>query len=426
VFGSAPAVFAVRSDLIGVMKASGGPLVGGRRIDRSLSWFLVTEVTIVCMLMVATTLVIRSFILVTTADLGFERDRVFSLDYERPVKGDRLVSRTIAASTLRAELLARARSVPGVADAAISVNGSPPLSGGSVRYSIIIPGFGETRDDDMLETRMVTPEYFKVMGLRLLSGRAFEPSDRAGAPLVMLINDVAARRFFPNRNPVGEVVTFRGPTTIIGVSQAVHFGGPEADVRPEMYTPADQERAVGPSDSGSLVVRTSGNPREVAAGVRDAIKPALGSVAPSQAQFIDDFFRRLTAGRRFNAGVMAALGSVAMILGIIGVYGTMEFLVTRQAREIGVRLALGASRVRIMRSVLGRALRKVTIGLALGLIGARMTSNAFVSFVFGIRPSDPFIYAEVASFIAFVGIATALVPALRAASLDPNEALRSE
>lgn len=123
---------------------------------------------------------------------------------------------------------------------------------------------------------MVTPDYFRVMDIQLVRGRLFQPSDRAGAPLAMLINDVAARRFFQDRDPIGQVVTFRGPTIVIGVLRGFHFEGPEADVRPAMYTSIDQEPFSGTMTSGSLVVRTSRDPRVLAASIREAIRPALG------------------------------------------------------------------------------------------------------------------------------------------------------
>jgi ABC-type antimicrobial peptide transport system permease subunit len=192
-----------------------------------------------------------------------------------------------------------------------------------------------------------------------------------------------------------------------------------------MYTVADQERERGPTDFGSLVIRANRSPQEVAAAVRDAIRPTLG-VEPGQAQFVDDFFRRMTSARRFNAGVMAALGFIAIALGIIGVYGTMAFLVTRQFRDIGLRLALGASRARIVREVLCTALRRVALGMTMGLACAWLGSNVLRSFVFGIRPTEPSVYAEVASLITLIGLVAAIVPALRAAQLDPGEALRRE
>jgi putative ABC transport system permease protein len=428
VFASAPAWLAARSDLISVMKASGGPLIGGRRVDRPLAAFLVAEVTAVCILLVAATLVIRSFVLITTADLGFDRRNVFTIGYQRSVKEIPPAARSIAAAALRSELLARARSVPGVTDAAISTNGLVPLAGGGVTYSLVIPGVGDTGLDGMLETRFVTPEYFRVMGMRLLQGRLFDARDRSGAPPVMLVNDVAASRFFPGRNPVGQVVIFRGPTTIVGVLRGVHFNGPEADVRPEMYLPTDQERfrEIMETDSGSLVVLASRNPREVAGAVREAIRPTLGGVIPKEAPLIDDYFRRLTSGRRFNARLMASLGFVALLLGFVGVYGTMAFLVARQSREIGLRLALGASPARIMVSVFRKALRPVLLGIAVGLAGAWGASHAFRSFVFGIQPTDPGVYAEVAGALTLACLVATLVPAIRASRVDPLETLRRE
>jgi putative ABC transport system permease protein len=425
VFATAPAWLTVRADLLDRLKAAGGPLISGRHVDRWLGAFLVAELAVVSVLLVATTLAVSSFILIAKSDLGFDRQNLMTIDYERVFDGGSDASRSIAVATFRRNLLNQVQSVPGVASAAISTNGTVPMSGGGVRYSIVIPGVGETLGEDLLETRTVTPDYFRTMDMQLARGRLFTPDDRAGAPPVMLINEVAAQRFFPDRDPVGQVVTFRGPTTIVGVLHAVRFDGPEAAYRPEMYIPADQERLRGAREFGSLIVRANRNPRQVAAAVRDAIRPAIGT-EPAEAQFVDDFFHRLTAGRRFNAGVMAVFGVIAVALAAIGIHGTMAFLVARQVPAIGLRLALGASPSRILRSVMSSALRRVGLGVAIGLAAAWATSSAITSFVFGIRPTDPYAYAAVISIVALVSAIAAIVPAIRAARLDPSTALRRE
>jgi putative ABC transport system permease protein len=382
---------------------------------------------------VATTLVVTSFILITTADLGFDRQNVMMLWYRRSLKEVATADRPAAAAAVRADLLDRAKSVPGVSNVAIA-NAGPPLSGDSLGARISIPGFGTTKGNDV-ESRAVSPDYFRVMGMQLIRGRLLQASDRAGAPLVMLINDDAARRFFPDRDPVGQVVTYRDQMTIVGVLKGVRFKGPEADVRPEVYTPLDQEpyhdvgvgSRDGPITVGGLLVRTTRDPRALAPAVREAIGPALGG-EPDQTLtlFVDDYFRRLTAVRRFNAGLMATFGFIAVAIGAIGVYGTMAFLVAQQVRAIGLRMALGATPSDVTRSVLWNALQRVGLGVGIGLAGALAVSKVFASFIFGIRPTDPTVYVAVGGFLAVVGFAAALVPALRAARLDPLVALRHE
>ena len=428
-FSSAPAWLVRRDNPLQYLKAGSGAIIGDRRRYRALSAFLVADLAFVCVLLTATALVVTSYVLITTADLGFDRQNVMRLSYRRSIAGVGADDRPAAARTLREEVLQRARSVAGVTAAAVITNSTAPLSGGGVRYSITIPGVGETTRDDMLDTRMVTPDYFQVMDMRLIRGRTFSPTDEAGAPLVMLINDVAARQFFPGRDPVGQVVEFRGPTTIVGVLRGVRARGPETEVRPEMYTPADQEDPHylrEPITSGTLVVRLNRQAPSLAAAVREAIRPALGGSEPGPPEFMDDDFRRLTAGRRFNAAVMVAFGLIAAAIGAIGVYGAMAFDVAQQIRVIGLRMALGASRSDVRRVVIWNALKRVTLGTCIGLAGAWVVSSALESFVFGIRPTAPAVYLAVGSFLAFIGLAASLGPALRAARLDPLSALRHD
>jgi len=423
VFGSAPAWLAARSDLLGVMKGA-RLVIGDRRRDRWLRAFLALDAAFVCTLLVATTLMVTSFVLVSTADLGFERQNVMMVNYGRSLNGVAEVDRPAAAAALRADLLNRVTSLPGVVAAAISIDGAGPLSGASVRYGLTVPGTAAT-DDDTFEGAIVTPDYFRVMGMRLVSGRLLQPSDGADAPHVMLLNDVAARRLFPTGDALGQVVTFRGPTTVVGVLHGVH--DPEADVRPAMFIPADQEppHVVPGRDllHGVLLVRTREDPRRLSAAVRDAVRAVAGS-EPGSPRFLDDLFRRATVTRRFNAGVMSIFGVIAIGIGAIGVYGTMAFFVAQRVRAIGLRMAIGAPPARVMRSVLGEAMTRVCAGIGAGLVGAWACSRALASFVFGIGPSDPRVYAGVAALLTVVGLAGAYLPARRAARLDPIAALR--
>jgi hypothetical protein len=388
------------------------------------------------MLLVASTLVVTSFVLIATADLGFDRRNVMSIWFQRSLDGVPRPDRAAAVATFRANLLDHARSVAGVTHAAISSVGAP-MAGSRTGVRLAIPGFGQTEGGDV-DIRHVTGQYFDVMGMRVIRGRLFDASDTSGSTPVMVINDVAARRFFRDEDPIGQIVSYQhpppGPTMIIGIVQGTLADGPEGEVRPEVYTLLDQElyrditlpSSADPITVGGLLVRTAGDPRRLSARVREAIEPVLLGREPQATQYVDDYFWRATAGRRFNAGLMATFGLIAVAIGAIGVYGTMAFFVARQVRSIGLRMALGASPSHVRRAVLSDALRRVGLGVAVGLLGAWLMSGALKSVVFGIRPTNGTTYVAVALFLVLVGFIAALIPALRASRLDPLAALREE
>jgi putative ABC transport system permease protein len=424
VFSCLPAWFAAKNDLMSALKSSAAS-AGGRARQLALRSFLMANLAFVSVLLVIAALVVTSYVSVTTADLGFDPRNVMRVGYSRSLKQVPPSARFAAAASLRAEVLRIVNDIEGVEGAALSLNASAPMSGGSVRYSLTIPGHGEVKGEDALETNMVSPEYFAVMGMEVVRGRAFDETDRLGSPAVMVINDVAARRFFGTRDPVGQVVTFRAPTTIIGVLRGVRFDGPENDIRPAMYIPIDQETFRGDVAFGTVVVRTSGDPRTKAAQVNAALRAVLGTDL-QQPRFIDDDFSRVTATRRFNAGVMGVFGLVALMIGAIGIYGTMSFFVAQQVRSVGVRMALGASRGMVLRSVLQDAFTLVAFGVGAGLAISWGISSSLESFVFGVQATDPRLYVAVAGFLVLTATLAALRPALRAARMDPLVALRHE
>jgi ABC-type antimicrobial peptide transport system permease subunit len=264
------------------------------------------------------------------------------------------------------------------------------------------------------------------MGVRLERGRIFTDADRLGAPSVAIVYDVAARRFFAGSDPVGQVVTFAGPTTIVGVVSGTHVQGPEAAVQPELYVPLSQRLPVEGGAYGDLVIRVATLTPDVQARVSAAIAPVLQGGKSSEAMSIDTLFEKLTAQRRFTASVLSVFGLVAAVIAAIGIYGVIAFLVSQQTREIGLRMALGASSQSVLMAVLGRAARYVAIGVVIGLAGAWAMSGLFTSLVFGVTPTDPRVYLSAAAFLLVVALVAALAPARRAARIDPLVALRAD
>ena len=423
-FGLLPAWHAMRADLVSVMKDGSAGVIGGRGRVRWMRALLGAEVAVVVTVLVAMALFVTSFIRIVRADMGFDRNNVVGFDVNRRLDQVPDDQRLAAADATAADLIERVSAVPGVVSAAL-VDGGLPLSGGSSRYSVKIDGYGETRGGDMLELRGVTAGYVETLGMRLLDGRSFEATDRAGSPLVALINEEAARRFYGGR-AVGRTFEFRGRTTVVGIVADSRLSGPEVAVRPELYVPLTQNDTRSSSLSGTLVVRTGRSPEAVVPAVQEAMRQLLGGATPPAPTYVRESFEKLTASRRFNAGVMAVFGAVALLIGVSGIYGVVAFTVTQQVRAIGLRRALGATGGRILRAILADAGRTVAVGIAIGLLIAWMVSGVFASVVFGVQPTEMSVYAAVAVLSAIAGLLAAIVPGLRAARLDPLIALRRE
>jgi ABC-type antimicrobial peptide transport system permease subunit len=282
--------------------------------------------------------------------------------------------------------------------------------------------------DDSVSMHSVSPEYLKVVGGRLLGGRFLQSTDSAAAGHVAVLNDVAARRIFAGGDPLGQTLDFFGPLTVVGVVQAQHLGGPEIPVRPEMYVPISQGNTMfGSFGQLRLIVRAGTSTEPLATAVGRAVQSGLpAGQRVSEPESLDDTFRRLTADRRFSAGLMTLFGVTAMAIGALGVYGVMAFLVGQRTREVGVRVALGATRQRILLMMLGQAAVPIAIGLLLGLVAAWAATGLVAAALLGVQPTDPVVVISVVVVLVVVGLGAALVPALRASRVDPIIALRAE
>ncbi len=372
------------------------------------------EVALVSALLVVSTLFVTSFARIVRADLGFVRSGLIGLSLEG-FKGPTM------------PILDALRRTPGVASVA-EWAGPPPLllRGGATMFRGIKAAHHANEPGEILATQYrVSPGYFETAGIPLLRGRIFTEADAGSS--IAIIDELSARLlFFDGRDPIGAGIAFDAsspPLTIVGVVRAVSREGPEFDTGTQLYQP----RATGMAGASRFLLRASGPVPQVVAAVRESLHRALppGTDLPS-VQSLEEAFSTMTAGRRANARIMSLFGLVVLVIGAAGVYAVMASIVVQQERELGVRVALGATRVRLIRAVLGRAAVYVTIGLAAGLTGGRALSTLFASMLFDVRPGDASIFVVVGALIMTAGLAAALRPALRAARVDPIRTLRAE
>jgi ABC-type antimicrobial peptide transport system permease subunit len=241
----------------------------------------------------------------------------------------------------------------------------------------------------------------------------------------VILDEVLARRLFGNRDPLGERVRARGVTrdlTVVGVAANVSIGGPEREAGLQMYRP------LGARGGGArqFIIRTSRQPARVVPTIQAVLARHLPAGREARVYVVEEAFRRITADRRFNAGLMATFGALALLIGSAGIYGLMASMVAQRTRELGVRVALGATPGRLARSVLADANRQLLVGLAIGLAAAWFASRMFAALLFGVAPTDAFVYVVVSGVLLVSGLAAALLPAVRASRVDPIVALRSQ
>jgi predicted permease len=425
VTGMAPAL-RVTNDLRGVA-ASGGGGAGKRGGLRGP--LIATEIALATVLLIGAGLFLRSFETLLAEDPGYRIQRIELADvalpsagYTNPKVG---YGDTLAVPRFFTQVLRRLRATPGVD--AVGIVNQIPLGGSGVGTGFMIDGGTEIKAD--ADYRVVDSAYFGTIGIPLLKGRIFTSADNAGAAHVVIINREAADKYWQGVDPLGHRIRPPGMDShrdvwlaIVGVVGNVRHYGLDQPVSPEMYVHYLQrpERMT----SASVVVRTS-RPTAVAPAMRAAAKEADRN-ALVEIHSMQSLADHSVAGRRFSMTVLSAFSALALFLAAVGIYGVLAYGVVQRQREIGVRMALGATRGGVRGLILGDAMRAVVPGLAVGLAAAFFTTRFVAAMLYGIAPIDPPTFIVTAAVILVVALGASLWPASRAARVDPMIAMRAE
>jgi putative ABC transport system permease protein len=421
VFGLAPAVQTSRQDPAEALHAVARGSTGSAGRQRLRAGLTVAEVALSVTLLIGAGLLLRSFARLQQVDPGFDPRPLMTMRVTLPATGyEKEEQRT----GLVERLLTGIAALPGIEGAA-SASGVP-LLGGNTSTELQIPDRpaleGEAPSADW---RVVSPGYFAAMGIDT-RGRAFDAGDRRDTTPVTVISEAAARRYWPGQDPIGRSVIIRSlgnrSYTIIGVANDVYNLALDTDPRPTVYLSTTTVGWVG----GRVLWRAAGDPSSHVPAIRDVVRRLEPRAAISDLSTLEDGLARSVGPRRFNLYLLGAFAGVALALAAIGLFGVMAYLVSQRTREIGVRLALGASRRAIFGAIVGRGMVLASLGAAIGVGAAFWLTRAMTTLLYAVSATDPATFAAVPLLLLVIALLACYVPARRAMRVDPVTALRAE
>jgi len=430
-FGLVPAMRAARLDPGDDLKSEGRGSSGGADRSRARGLIVASQVGLMMMLLIGAGLLFKSFREVLRIEPGFDAG-VLTVRLSLPKKDYGSLG---TVSQFYRALEARVAGLPGVTGVAAGNHVPLNCALASAEYKVAdrLPAAEEQLPT--AQYRMVTPAYFTVMGIPVLAGRAFTDDDKEGGAPVAIVSRGLARQAFPERDPIGRYLLVRDspdgfrPLRIVGVAGDVRHTSLEAEAEPHLYVPYHQthrELLAWLTQNQYLVVRTSGPPMALAEAVRHALSAVDPSVAAADIRPSGYYLENATATRRFSLELLGGFAALALVMAAVGIYGVVSYTVAQRTREIGVRLALGADSSTIVRMVLSEGLRRTLAGIVLGLAGAIAAGRAVRSLLYGVGAIDPLTYGVVIALLVAVTVAACLLPAWRAAGVDPLIALRAE
>ena len=428
-FGLAPALQLSKPNLNEHLKEarpSGSP--SRHRVRSAL---VVSEIALAMVLLIGAGLLVRSFISLLRTDPGFAPDRVVGLQtfiwdrYTTPQQRGAYVQ----------QVLERLRNVPGVT--ATGVTTALPFFESSISSSLPFVIDGEAPPPAGQEPTafytIATNDYFASLGVPLLSGRPFTQFDRAGAPLVILINETMSKRFFPGQDPIGKKILVRGSqrgqspsapvaSEIVGVVGDLRHLGLDQEPRPEYFRPYDQ------SLTGSIIftVRTSNEPSMLIPTLKARLWEVNATQPIYQVSTLDNLITDSLKARRFSLLLLGSLAALALVLALVGIYGVMSLATRQRTHEIGVRMALGANRPDVLKLVMTHGLKLAAIGVGLGLAGSFAMTRLLQTLLYEVSATDPLTFLQVAVLLIIAAVAACYIPARRATRVDPMIALRYE
>ncbi len=422
--GLVPALQASKPDLNESLKAGARSATAQHRTRRWRDWLVVAETALSLILLIGAGLMIRSLWQLHRVELGFNPKNVLTMHFTIPpykFKYDLVRERALIGTQERAfieRVVDRVKSLPGVVSAAAT--SSVPLRGVDYHQAGEIagrPGYYSGR------FRVVSNDYFRTMGIRLSKGRTFTEQDTQQSGKVVVVTEEFARKYFPNAEPLGQRLDpSDAKAEIVGVVADVRHKRPDQPLEPALYLSLSQE-SFNPM---SLVVRTAGDPLQLAAAVRRAVWAEDKDQPLEEIATMEQIAAAAISDSRFYSITLGAFALIALLLGATGIYGVISYSVAIRTHEIGIRMALGAERLDVLRLILTQGMKLALLGIGIGIIAALGLTRLMKSLLFGVSAVDPVTFAAIAMLLTFVALLACSIPARRAAKVDPMIALRTE